>query len=237
MNNLKDLLKESHEIVVLTGAGVSTDSGIPDFKESDENWTHKVPRIEAISLPYFLQEPDSFWKIYREVFSSKFTAEPNSFHYYLAELEKTHKVTIITQNVDGLHKAAGSTHVIEAHGNLKTLVCLQAHCKARYPVRIFEDKELPRCIRCNFPLKPNVSLFFEGITGMDKARAALKTSDLFITAGTSLLVGPINEIPFIAEINYPQDRLWINRDKPPYDYNFQYKFIGEMKNFLKEVSN
>lgn len=233
--NLKELMSESKNIVVLTGAGVSTDSGIPDFQESDEAWPYEVPREVAISLPFFLKKPRRFWQIYREVFGSKFTAEPNDFHRYLADLQADHKVTIVTQNVDGLHRKAGSENVIEVHGNLNYVVCMSPNCDFKYPAAIFKLEEVPFCIRCEQPLKPDVCLFYENVSGIDEALKALKDSDLFITAGTSLQVGPVNELPLVAERNYPQDRLWINRDKVPYGYNFRYQFVGEMSDFLKEV--
>lgn len=138
---------------------MSTASGIADFKSTDENWAHELPRAEVMSLPYFLQEPLSFWKIYREVFGTKLEAAPNDIHRWLASLEEYAEVTIITQNVDGLHQLAGSSRVIEVHGSGREAICLT--CGKKTPMEALAAEELPTFIPCQRPLKPNVSLFLE----------------------------------------------------------------------------
>lgn len=235
MTTVQTLLDSSKRIAVLTGAGVSTDSGIPDFRQSDETWPYPEPRHELISVSFFKQNPKRFWKVYREVFSDKFHAEPNRNHFWLAELEATHEVTIITQNVEGLHQKAGSTNVIEVHGNNSL-----AECRRGCPSVTMDSVaavELPRCPICNAVLKPAVSLFMDGVHGMGEARDATVAADLFIVMGTSLAVGPVNELPYYAG-RYPGSKvLWINREEPPesHSFVFTHKWFGEFKDFSSEA--
>lgn len=231
MTAVQTLLDASKRIAVLTGAGVSTDSGIPDFRQSDETWPYAEPRHELISVPFFKQNPKRFWKVYREVFSDKFHAEPNHNHFWLANLEATHEVTIITQNVEGLHQKAGSTNVIEVHGNNSLAECRRG-CPS-VSMDSIASVELPRCSVCNAVLKPAVSLFMDGVHGMGEARDATVAADLFIVMGTSLAVGPVNELPYYAG-RYPGSKvLWINREDPPesHSFLFSHKWIGEFKDF------
>lgn len=233
LEDYKALLASAKRIVVLTGAGVSTDSGIPDFRSSDETWRYDEPREALISLPYFLQEPTEFWAVYREVFGSKFSAEPNSVHRWIAGLEQHSEVTVITQNVDGLHQAAGSSRVLEAHGSLQTAECLR--CGHKYPMSSLHDQVTPACETCRIPLKPSVSLFMEGIHHMGEAREAILESDVFLCVGTSLLVGPVNELPFVAIYATGQPTLWLNREPAPEHYEFGHSILGELSDFVKAI--
>lgn len=235
---MKNLIDKSEKIVVLTGAGVSTESGIPDFQQRDEEWNHDVDREIATSIWYFKDEPKKFWNIYKEIFASKAYARPNRFHYFLASLQNNHDVTIVTQNVDGLHTAAGSKNVIEVHGNLHYVICLNKKCRRKYPYQEFEKDSLPICVSCNNVLKPNISLFGEGINGFSEARDTMVESDLIIIAGTSLQVGPINELPLISKYYSPHTkRAWINNQTPKElnlteELTFHKQFIGNLSNFI-----
>lgn len=237
MNEIKELIASSEKIVILTGAGVSTDSDIPDFKSTDETWEHPISRTEAISRYYFNKNPKHFWSIYNTTFGQKTKASPNRFHYYLASLEQNHKVTIVTQNVDGLHAKAGSTDVIEAHGNINEAICSRLSCSTIYPYETAVKEELPRCEKCNKILKPNISLFGEGINGFGIARDEIMESDLLIVAGTSLRVGPINELPLLATYFAPKvNRLWMNTDKPDEQYNFTHSYFGTFSEYLDNLN-
>lgn len=236
MDQVQEIIEGATKIVVLTGAGVSTESGIPDFKTTDDNWTHPMSRAEAISLPFFQKDPKKFWSIYHDTFGKKTNAAPNGFHHYLAGLERNHDVVIVTQNVDGLHVKAGSSNVIEAHGTVSEAVCVRQSCGMVYQYVDIVDMELPRCKRCNKVLKPNVALFGEDITGFEQAQAEILESDLLIVAGTSLLVGPVNLLPLMAENSLPHiPRLWMNTDTPPYPYNFTHHKIGTFADYLSTV--
>lgn len=234
--NYLTAITQARNIFVLTGAGVSTEAGIPDFQTTDENWPYELTREEIMSRPFFNQNPTEFWKAYRTVFSTKFQElQPTSFHYWLAELEQSKTVTITTQNVDGLHSKAGSTEVIEAHGNISRVICTRPSCQQIFARALFEQVELPRCLVCNKPLKPDISLFYEGITGYMDSMERISEADLVIVAGTSLKVGPINELPLQAELRYKKPLLWVNKQLPPPDYNFDYMFTGNLEDFVQSV--
>lgn len=236
MQNLRNLINQSERIFVLTGAGVSTEAGIPDFQSTDDTWTYPLPRHVMMSRSFFNQNPTLFWKMYREVFALKMSEqEPTSFHKWLVDLEKTHTVNITTQNVDGLHTLAGSSNVIEAHGNISRVVCARITCNRRYDRKDFEDVELPRCPHCHKVLKPDVSLFQEGIIGYGDSLDLIAESDLVIVAGTSLDVGPINELPVHAELTFKKPLLWINKDNPPEFVRFDYEYLGSLGEFVTSV--
>lgn len=232
---IAQLINDSDSISILTGAGVSVDSGIPDFKSIDSNWNHSIPRHEAISIQFFQRNPLKFWELYRELFESKDNAKPNDFHKYLANLEAAHEVTIATQNVDGLHTAAGSSSVLEIHGSVDRVICSRKSCSAVYPARQFKYIALPKCLKCLKVLKPDVCLFGEGISYFDIASQAVLNSDLLIVAGTSLDVSPVNLLPLVAE-NYGINRLWVNKTAAPKEFAFTHQFIGTLEDFLQTVA-
>lgn len=235
---LGDLIKGSQKITVLTGAGVSTDSGIPDFKTTDKNWPHEFSREQAISMHFFKRDPKTFWEIYRGLFESKVAAEPNKFHRYLASLETNHDVTILTQNVDGLHTAAGSSKVLEIHGSTRRVVCVNRDCRVTFSSSDFTEEKIPTCPDCGKVLKPDVCLFDENVKRLAEASEEIIASDLLIVAGTSLDVAPVNMLPRIAELSKRKiNRLWINLHEAPYGYDFTHKHIGSLKNFLKLVKD
>lgn len=124
-------LSEGSSILVLTGAGVSVGSGIPDFQTMNENWDYEEDRFSVMSRPFWKQEPVRFWGIYKELFAGKIEAEPNGAHHWLASLEERFQVQIVTQNVDGLHQASGSSHVYEFHGNMANVECMTDGCGFR----------------------------------------------------------------------------------------------------------
>lgn len=236
MEVFKKLIKDSQKIAVLTGAGVSTDSGIPDFKTTDTVWRHSIPRHEAISSNFFKSNPAEFWRIYRELFESKIDAKPNDFHKFLAKLEIDHDVTVITQNVDGLHQDAGSSNVIEIHGSIKTLSCSRPSCQNQVLSTNYAEDQLPRCSKCRKLLKPDVVLFDEQVKHLDEAAEKVYEADLIIVAGTALEVYPFNQLPQVAEVSKnSKTRLWLNYDTPPSQYNFTHGFLGSLNDFLKVV--
>lgn len=230
------LLERAQRITVLTGAGVSVGAGIPDFKTLDATWPYPESRSEIMSLPYFLQEPDNFWKVYREIFGGFNDAQPGVFHQWLAALEVHKDITIFTQNVDGLHHKAGSKKVFEFHGNNHSLVCIQVGdlgCGALYSAAgVFDRDDIPHC-ECGAVLKPNLSLFFEGVNHMADAREAIRDSDLLLVAGTALEVGPVNELPFVAEYATPPVKsIYIGPLPPASDYSFSEIYSGTVEDFL-----
>jgi len=204
LEDAAELFRNAKRIVVLTGAGISTPSGIPDFRsEGTGLWSRDEP-LEVASLNTFRTHPENFFNWFRPLARQIFEAQPNGAHYALVELEKAGgSQTIITQNIDMLHQKAGSKQVIEMHGTLQTLTCTQ--CYRKYETRDFvkhfiEDGTLPLCLNCNGILKPDVILFGEQLpqAALFKAQSAVRGCDLMVVAGSSLEVLPVAGLPMQA---------------------------------------
>lgn len=198
MNKIKQLeqmIKSSNNIVFFGGAGVSTASGIPDFRSKDGLYNTKYEGNDPeylLSRTCFIKEKELFFKFYRDKMDIRY-AEPNITHKYLAKLEEIGKLKcIITQNIDGLHRKAGNKNVYELHGNIHKNICLSCH-KSFTPDYIFENKDIiPRCDCCGAFIKPEVVLYEEPLDHiiLSCANDDLQESDLLIVAGTSLKVYP-----------------------------------------------
>lgn len=230
--NITEVLKNFKRVVVLTGAGISIPSGIPTFENLDENWKYKWDRFEVFSRPFFNQEPIEFWKIYREIFGKLDEYSPNFLHRFVKSLDKDHEVVVATQNIDGLHTKAGSIDVVEMHGNASRVICLSCGTLSK----LSEYSEIaPKCPECDVYLKPDVSLFFEGITGYAEVREEIRLSEtLLIVIGAALNVGPVNELPFHVLRNNGSKSLWINMKRSPIGYDFDYELIGDFNNLEKD---
>jgi NAD-dependent deacetylase len=197
------LLKQSHSTIALTGAGISVESGIPDFRSPGGLWT-KLDPMEYLSISGFRKNPEKTWELlfYFDDLISK--AKPNNAHLALVRLEELGVLdAVITQNIDFLHQQAGSDNVIEFHGNGTTLTCID--CGAKYKRSDFssdlQNKTIPKCIKCGFPLKPDVTFFEEPVPvqAIRKAFDYASRCDLLILIGTSAVVSPANQIPYIAK--------------------------------------
>ena len=214
---LSDLIRDAERIVFLGGAGVSTESGIPDFRGSGGLYTEKtsIPPEVILSHTFFLNRTEEFYRFYREKMLFP-DAKPNAAHKALAQLEKMGKLTaVLTQNIDGLHQAAGSKRVIELHGSVLRNRCVD--CGRAYPLSfILESTGVPVCPACGGVVKPDVVLYEEPLNDRDlfDAERAIAGADLLIVGGTSLTVNPAAGLV-----------LWfsggkfviINRDPTPYD--------------------
>jgi len=191
-SRLKKIIDASDNIVFFGGAGVSTESGIPDFRSFDGlyNEKYKYPPETMLSRSFFMQQTEEFFKFYREKMLHP-TARPNKAHIALAELEANGKLkAIITQNVDGLHTEAGSKNVIELHGSALRNLCMK--CKECYPVeKIINSDGVPLC-HCGGIIKPDVVLYEESLDPyvMVSAADAIYEADVLIVGGTSLNVYP-----------------------------------------------
>lgn len=203
IRDLAEALRVSKHAVVLTGAGASTESGLPDFRSKEGLWQNVDP-MKLASMTALRQNPVEFYRFYRHRLSGLWGAQPNPVHRALAAMQRAGLVkALITQNVDGLHQAAGSPSVIEVHGSLREAVCLS--CEGRFPSRLLDvavesRRDLPVCPDCGGVLKPGVVLFEEALP-MDAIEAALEAAyqaDLFVVVGTSLEVAPVNQLPAIA---------------------------------------
>ncbi len=198
------LFRKAKRVVVLTGAGISTPSGIPDFRsEGTGLWSRDEP-LEIASLNNFRTAPEKFFQWFRPLAGQIFNAEPNAAHIALADLERHGvSVAIATQNIDGLHQKAGSEKVFELHGTIRTLSCTQ--CFRRYESPPFlkayiEQGTIPSCANCNGILKPDVILFGEQLpqSAWFEAQRETRQADLMLVAGSSLEVLPAAGLPMQA---------------------------------------
>lgn len=233
---LQKLIDESDNIVFFGGAGVSTESGIKDFRSQDGlyNEQYDYPPEMILSKTFFLNHPDIFYKFYKEKLNPK-GVKPNVTHKYLKKLEDKGKLkAIITQNIDGLHEMAGSKNVLLLHGSVYKNTCTKCHKK--YPLEsVFESKELiPKC-KCGGIIKPDVTLYEEELDQdvIEKTIKAIENADLLIVAGTSLVV-----YPAASFIRYYRGNklVIINKDKTPYDNLANYVFhdkLGDLFSKLK----
>ncbi|NVM34085.1 MAG: NAD-dependent deacylase [Candidatus Lokiarchaeota archaeon] len=220
ISKVAELLINSKNAVVLTGAGISTESGIPDFRGESGIWEKYKPEIYG-SIQSFLKDPSKFWKMAEDIAPNLFNAKPNPGHLAIAALEKMNIIkAVITQNVDELHHKAGSIIVYEVHGNINRFTCLG--CRASYNKeqllrKIKKEKNLPPvCDYCAAPLKPSVVLFGENLPNFEKYMSIdlAKKSDVMLIAGSSLTVAPICDLPLntLSE----GGKLIIINDEPTY---------------------
>ncbi|MHA1276148.1 MAG: SIR2 family NAD-dependent protein deacylase [Candidatus Helarchaeota archaeon] len=205
------LILESNYAIVLTGAGISTESGIPDFRSPDTGLWTKVDPYEFGTASSFRRNPGGFYELAQELAPKLFSARPNKGHRALAKLEKLGYIkAIITQNIDDLHQRAHAKEVIEVHGNLREAYC--THCYKKVPiwelVEDFFNGETPTC-ECGGLLRPNVVMFGEQPHNIPESFALAEKCDLCIVVGSSLVVSPINMVPQIA-INHGAKLIIIN---------------------------
>ena len=197
-----DLLISSQYPVALTGAGISTPSGIPDFRSETGGLWHWFDPMEVASLSAFRTQPEKFFDWFRPLAKLIVDAQPNPAHTSLAELQRMrHLVSIITQNIDGLHQKAGSQNVTEVHGSLETLTCVQCFNQLNASEILqsyLEDEVNPECPSCGGTLKPDVILFGEQmpIRPWMGAQQEVRKSDLMIVIGSSLEVNPVARLPY-----------------------------------------
>jgi NAD-dependent deacetylase len=195
----KDIL-HSKKTIAFTGAGISVESGIPDFRGAQGLWQKYDPE-EYAHIQAFYSNPDKVWLMIKEMFSLIMAAKPNPAHMGLAELERMGLLSsVITQNVDGLHQAAGNTNVIEFHGTHRTLSCLKCSTKIEGTSLTLEDLP-PRCSRCSSLLKPDVVFFGEPIPWEAQIMSfkESKSCKAVLVIGTSAVVYPAATIPITAK--------------------------------------
>ncbi|MCK5541203.1 MAG: NAD-dependent protein deacylase [Desulfobacterales bacterium] len=221
IEKLGDWVNESKNIVVFTGAGVSAESGIPTYRGNDGLWEKYDPEKYA-NINYFYQDPSYYWNFFKEVRSPVLQkAKPNIAHKSIAKLESLGKLkSVITQNIDGLHKEAGSKNILELHGNTRMFSCIK--CKTEYRMdqvnKLLEKHLPPECSKCNSLIRPQVVFFGENLNPIILSRAEkdLSQCDLFIAAGSSLVVQPAASLPLIAKNNGARLAI-INIDPTPLD--------------------
>jgi NAD-dependent deacetylase len=199
---LAELIRERQPCVVLTGAGVSTESGIPDFRSPTGIWATYDP-MEYASIEAFHDDPVKVWDFYGRRLRMLTDAEPNAAHLSLARLERSGWVSaVVTQNIDLLHERAGSQAVVEVHGSIRTSSCLS--CYTRVPledvVRLLDGAVAPACPTCGSTLKPDVVMFGEVLprAAMNRAYELARSAALMLVVGSSLEVWPVAELPLEA---------------------------------------
>ncbi len=207
--------------IALTGAGMSTESGLPDFRSPGGLWGEYDP-VEVATLSAFRRTPEKFYDFYRRRLARLAAAVPNAGHQALAQLEASGRLgAIITQNVDGLHQAAGSQRVIELHGNLREAACPQ--CRWTGPIRLItealEAGTLPACPRCGARVKPNVVLFEELLPqeAYQQAEDACRRAGALLAVGSSLQVTPAAWLPQVAR-RHGATVIIVNDEPTPLDH-------------------
>lgn len=233
---LQRWVDESGSIVFFGGAGVSTESGIPDFRSVDGLYhqNYDYPPETILSHTFFMDRPEEFYRFYREKMLI-FGAQPNAAHRKLAELERAGKLkAVVTQNIDGLHQLAGSQTVYELHGSVHRNYCMKCH--AFYDGKwMAETAGVPRCPVCGGLVKPDVVLYEEQLDQetLEASVLAISRADMLIVGGTSLVVYPAAGL-----INYYRgDKLvLINRDATPYDRRADLVIHDSIGKVLGEVT-
>jgi NAD-dependent deacetylase len=229
---LAELLGRSRRAVALTGAGVSVPSGIPDFRTPETGLWAKVDPMEVAHIGVFEREPERFWRYYRPRFQALGDKEPNRAHEALAELERRGLIEgVITQNIDRLHRAAGSENVIEVHGSIEASSCIE--CGTSFGLDevddLFDERGVAICARCCGAVKPDVVLFGEMLPEEAMARATemAEGADLMLCVGSSLAVHPVAGLPQLT-LSRGGSLAIVTKGRTPYDSDAELKLEGEV---------
>jgi NAD-dependent protein deacetylase/lipoamidase len=238
VSELAELIRRRQSCVVLTGAGVSTESGIPDFRSATGLWAQFDPR-EYATLEAFRSDPRKVWSFYKPRIAALTEADPNPAHLALAELERLGFVqAIVTQNIDLLHERAGSREVVEVHGSIRTASC--PGCGERYPLELvlelLETADAPECPACGRVLKPDVVFFGEllRVEAIDRATELARGAALLLVVGSALEVYPVAGMP--RETLAAGGALAIvNRGPTPFDGEALLRVDGSAGDVLPQV--
>jgi NAD-dependent deacetylase len=237
---LARLIRDCSPVVALTGAGISVPSGIPDFRSPGTGLWASVDPMEVAHIDAFHRDTERFWSFYGERFQKLDGRRPNSAHLALARLEREGMLdAVITQNIDGLHAAAGSRRLIEVHGTIAQSVCLA--CDRRYPLaevraRHASDRRgVPRC-DCGAPLKPDVVLFGEYLPAdaLGRAERMSREAELMICIGSSLEVYPVAALPEMTLASGGRVAI-ITRGQTPFDGRASVRMGGDVVQALEAV--
>ena len=239
-SRLADLLRRSERAVVLTGAGVSVPSGIPDFRSPGTGLWANVDPMEVATIDAFRRDPDRFWRFYGERFASLHDREPNPAHEAIAELERRGLVRgVITQNVDRLHRRAGSRRLVEIHGSIEWSVCMR--CRGRVGLErvlelIGQGEGPPECEACIEPLKPDVVLFGELLRreATEEAFSLASEADLMLCIGSSLEVFPVASLPGVTRDAGGRLAI-VTQSSTPYDGDAAVRLSGDVVSELEAV--
>ncbi len=229
---LAELIRGSSCTVALTGAGVSVPSGIPDFRTAETGLWENVDPMEVAHIDVFERDPARFWSYYRPRFHSLGDKRPNAAHEALAELEHRGLLEgVITQNIDRLHRAAGSRNVVEVHGSIETSTCRR--CDASYGIAevdaLFGDDGVAACTSCGGAVKPDVVLFGEVLpeAAMRQAQELAARAELMLCIGSSLVVHPVAGLPEVTKACGGQLAI-VTKSATPYDSDAVMRLDGEV---------
>lgn len=232
VDRLADLIRASHCTVALTGAGISVPSGIPDFRTPETGLWANVDPMEVAHIDVFERDPARFWSYYRPRFQSLGDKRPNLAHKALAELERRGLLEgVITQNIDRLHRAAGSERVVEVHGSIETSSCTR--CSHSFGVEeveeLFDAEGVANCSACGGLVKPDVVLFGELLpeSAMVRARSLAERADLMLCVGSSLAVYPVAGLPQLT-LERGGHLAIVTKGPTPYDDEAELKLDGEV---------
>lgn len=224
MQQAARLLAQARHAVALTGAGLSTPSGIPDFRSQGTGLWENYDPLEYATFRTFRRRPVDFFNWIRPLARQMFEAQPNRAHYALAELQQAGRLRqIITQNIDGLQQRAGAQHVIELHGDIFTGTCIGCYTlyhSADFQTQFMDKGLIPTCPRCGSIIKPNVILYGEAlpVQALRAAKRAAADCDVMLVAGSSLEVAPASDLPMLARSR--QARLIIVNREATYMDNY-----------------
>jgi NAD-dependent deacetylase len=234
------LISNSRHLVIFTGAGISTPSGIPDFRTQSTGLWQKTDPMEVASASAFHHHPERFYDWLRPLLATSQAAKPNPAHLALTKLgQLKYTPIIITQNIDGLHQKAGSTSVIELHGSMQTFECPACHKRVVNTSHVIEEilnKSIPRCRQCGSIIKPDIVLFEEvlPITAWNQAEAEMKKADVLLIAGTSLEVTPAASLPNLA-LRHSCKLIIINLTQTYLDDQAAIVIAGDVAQVLPEI--
>ncbi len=235
--NFINIFNKAQSMCIITGAGISTGSGIPDFRGKEG--IYKKSGTNVFNLKTFKENPSIFYEFAKDYIRLVKNSKPNSAHLLIAELEKTGKITaIITQNIDGLHRKAGSKNLFEIHGTFDTFKCLD--CGRKYFLNDIENKiekgKVPYCIECGGIIKPEVVFFGEkiNINMINKIKNIATHSEYCVVMGSSLVVHPVAEIPECT-LNNEGQLIIINKGETPFDEYAYEKYEVEIESFSSKV--
>lgn len=229
---LAELLAGSSRAVVLTGAGVSVPSGIPDFRTPETGLWANVDPMEVAHIDVFERDPERFWTYYRPRFHELGDKRPNGAHRVLAELERRGLIEgVVTQNIDRLHRAGGSRNVVEVHGSIETSSCTR--CAVSYEIEeidaLFDERGVAICSSCGGGVKPDVVLFGELLpeSAIVRARDLAERAELMICVGSSLAVHPVAGLPQLTLESGGRLAI-VTKGPTPYDGDAELKLDGEV---------
>ena len=230
---LAELVREAERAVALTGAGISVPSGIPDFRTPGTGLWEKVDPMEVAHIDAWRRDPDRFWSFYGDRFASLHDKRPNRAHEVLVELERRGLIRgVITQNIDRLHRAAGTERLIEVHGSIEWSVCMECGGKVGIErvIELLETAEgAPECAACVAALKPDVVLFGELLpeAAMAEAHALAAEADLLVCVGSSLEVYPVASLPEVT-LQAGGKVALVTQGRTPYDRQATVKLDGDV---------